>query len=191
MAEAVNDQRSTSLPARRRKIAALVLGILLTAGTFGVLAARMSWFASAEPRSELDYPVPDFRLATLDGDTVGPQDFAGDVVVVEFWATWCIPCRLQARFLEQLHAELAGEGVRFLAVDAGEDPDTVRRFVEEHPFPYPVLLDPEDSLGVRYRIIGLPTVMIIDRQGAISFLEVGVSDIPTLRRELEAAGLAI
>lgn len=136
------------------------------------------------------YPAPDFRLASLDGDMIGPPDYAGDVVLVEFWATWCGPCRLQARFLEELHTELGGQGVHFLAIDSGEDEATVREFVARNPFPYPVLLDPDSSLSSRYQVYGLPTVMIVDRQGAISFMETGVSDVPTLRKALTAAGLA-
>ena len=68
---------------------------------------------------------------------------------------------------------------------------TVREYVARRPFSYPVLLDPEDSLGPRYQIYGLPTVMIVDRQGVISFLETGVSDTATLRRELAAVGAGI
>lgn len=146
----------------------------LEAGTDGALGAQ--------------YPPPDFRLASLDGPMIGPADYPGEVVLAEFWATWCGPCRLQARVLEQLHEEMEGRGVRFLAIDVGEDEETVRNFVTETPFPYPVLLDPQDSLSARYQVLGLPTVMIINRQGQITFMETGVTPIEKLRSELEAAG---
>ena len=187
---------------------AILRWLLLVAAAFGFVAAGMSWISRSAPDAspvaappavagapddggDSAYPAPDFRLASLTGDLVGPPDFAGQAVVVEFWATWCGPCRLQARFLEQLHAELEGKPVKFLAINVGEDEATVREYVADTPFPYPVLLDPEDTLGPRYKIYGLPTVMIVDPRGAVSFLETGVSDADRLRHSLAAAGAEI
>ena len=173
---------------------AIARWLLLVALSGALLAAGLSWLSkpvtTASPVVEPRYPAPDFRLASLDGGEIGPGDYSGEVVVIDVWATWCGPCRLQAKFLEELHRELDGKGVRFLAISVGEDEATVREYVERTPFPYPVLLDPEDSLGQRYQIIGLPTVMIIDRQGAVSYLETGVSDVPRLRQALKTAGAA-
>ena len=184
--------------------AAIARWLVLIGVSFGVLALGLSWISKrvtiASPVSGFEeeeaaqkplYPAPDFQLASLDGGTIGPQDYEGDVVLVELWATWCGPCRLQARFLEELHEELDGQGVHFLAVSVGEDEETVREFIEDTPFPYPVLLDPEDTLGQRYQIYGLPTVMIIDRQGNVSFLETGISDTARLKVALKAAGAEI
>ncbi len=170
---------------------ALLRWIFFLVVAFAILAGAMSWlfeFPSATTTSEATPPAPDFRLASLAGGRIGPSDFAGEVVVVDFWATWCTPCRLQATYLEQLHEELAGRGVRFLAVAAGEEEATVRRYVERTPFPYPVLLDPSSGVSQRYRILGLPTVMIVDRQGQISYLRTGISDPATLRRAILEAG---
>lgn len=173
----------------------VVRWLALVAASCAALAVALSWLARSAPESpaaeSAGYPAPDFRFASLDGGEIGPLDYAGEVVIVELWATWCGPCRLQAKFLEELHAELDGKGVRFLAVSVGEDETTVREYVERRPFPYPVLLDPEDTLGQRYRIYGLPTVMIVDRQGAISFLETGVSDVERLRAAVKSAGADI
>ncbi len=190
--------RRRILPAHVR---ALVQWLVLVSIAFGVLAGGMTWVsrsvaipspaappASSEAGAGSAYPAPDFRLASLDGGQISPADYAGEVVVIDFWATWCGPCRLQAKHLEELHEEYDGKGVRFLAVDLGEDEQTVRRYVEKTPFPYPVLLDPRDDLSARYQILGLPTVMIIDKAGAISFLETGVSPVSLLRNELVEAG---
>lgn len=135
-------------------------------------------------------PAPAFRLATLDGGELGPQDLAGKVVLLEFWATWCIPCHAQADILEPLYREYRERGVEFLAVDLGEDEETVRRFVAANPFPYPVLLDPEDELSWELGIHALPTLMVIDRAGAVSFVHTGVVDEDELRRVLGKAGAA-
>ena len=184
--------------ATRAGMLSIVRWLLLAAIAFGVLAVglhriskSLSTDASEALAETVEYPAPDFRLASLDGGEIGPLDYSGDVVLVEMWATWCGPCRLQAKFLEELHQELEGKGVRFLAVSIGEEEATVREYVERTPFPYPVLLDPQDTLGQRYEVYGLPTVMIVDRKGAVSFLETGVSDAPRLRQALKAAGADI
>lgn len=182
-------------------IAAVALAFVVVAGAMGWIADEVDVPSPGGLPAELvaagvdpdapeggDYPPPDFRFPTLAGERLGPPDFPGEVVLVEFWATWCGPCRLQARFLEELHEELDGQGVRFLALNVGEDEETVRLYAERHPFPYPVLLDPQDSLSRRYRVLGLPTVMIVDREGEIQFLETGVSPKERLRLAIAAAG---
>lgn len=134
-------------------------------------------------------PAPDFRLASLDGGEISPGDYAGEVVLIDFWATWCGPCHAQAEILKQLWTDLEGKGVHFLAVSLGESEETVRRFVEDNPYPYPVLIDPADQLSIDLGIYVLPTLMVIDREGRVVFREPGVSDGETLRRVLYEAGV--
>lgn len=180
--------------------AALTRWLVVVGLTFAVLATGFYWISTAVPAASGDgapaaggapstpeYPAPEFRLASLDGRTVGPPDFAGKVVVIDFWATWCGPCKLQAQMFEKAHEEHAGDGVEFMAINVGEDEDTVRQYVDKKPFPYSVLLDPEEQLMGRYQIYGLPTVMVVDRGGRVSFMRTGVTDVPTLRREIAKA----
>ncbi|MEO1086692.1 MAG: TlpA disulfide reductase family protein, partial [Acidobacteriota bacterium] len=76
----------------------------------GVAGAEARPGAAASVGTPGEWPKPNFRLASLDGQTLGPPDYLGDVVVVELWASWCGPCRIQARFLEELHKEYDGKG---------------------------------------------------------------------------------
>ena len=126
---------------------------------------------------------------------MGPRDFGGRVVLVDFWATWCVPCHAQARILESLFAEVGGLGenasaAQFLAVDVGEDEGTVQQFVAENPFSYPVLVDPQDTLSYQLGIVGLPTLMVVDRQGKVVYFDAGVIDGDSLRRILADADAA-
>ena len=151
--------------------------------------------AEEAPAAEEPQPVaesqaaPEFRLASLDGEEIAPQDYAGEIVIIDFWATWCGPCHAQADILHQLHEEFGDKGVRFLAVSLGESEEVVREFIEKRPYPYPVLLDPEDSLSLDLGIYVLPTIMVIDREGQVAYLEPGVSTAETLRRVLYEAGV--
>jgi thiol-disulfide isomerase/thioredoxin len=128
-----------------------------------------------------------FRLASLDGVDVGPADFAGKVVLVDFWATWCVPCHAQAEVLKGIYPRLDG-AVEFLAVDVGEEEARVRGFVDKRPFPYPVLLDPSAEVADALGVTGLPTLMILDTEGRVSYLDSGVLSEREICQELAAAG---
>jgi thiol-disulfide isomerase/thioredoxin len=133
-------------------------------------------------------PQTRFRLTSLDGAEIGPPDFAGDVVLVDFWATWCVPCHAQAEVLKQLYADVGGDGVEFLAVDVGETESQVRGFVDRRPFPYPVLLDEQSELADSLGVTGLPTLMVIDRQGEVTYFNAGVLSQNEVCRALHDAG---
>ena len=157
-----------------------------------VLALTVTWFSacsqdSGPPPAAGDYgPLPAFDLPRLDGSRATPADFEGQVLVLDFWATWCGPCRKQAEELEEVFPEFEGQGVQFLAVDSGEDFETVERFVEKTPFSYPVLLDSMDELSIDLEVMALPTVVIVDRDGRVVFNEAGIATAEELRDEISA-----
>lgn len=133
-------------------------------------------------------PMPEFTLASLGGSPVSKRDFAGRVVLFDFWATWCGPCHLQADVLRAIYPRQAGRGVEFVAVATGEETSTVRDFVARRPFPYPVVSDPEERVAGELEINALPTLVIMDRAGRIVFRHVGFADAETLERALAQAG---
>ena len=134
--------------------------------------------------------APEFDLPSLEGSRYRLNDFEGRVVLVEFWATWCGPCRLQTEILHRLYEEVAGPGVEFLAVNLGEPRDLVESHLDKEPSPYPVLLDPGETLGVAFEIYALPTIVIIDPQGRVTFTRPGITSAETLRRALLEAASA-
>jgi thiol-disulfide isomerase/thioredoxin len=131
---------------------------------------------------------PDFRLPSLDGRRLGPADFRGQVTVLDFWATWCGPCHVQAEILQALHEEYAGRRLQILAVDSGEDEATVRSFLADRPLPYPVLLDEDEVVSNRLRVLGLPTLVVLDRAGAVVYAEPGIVPPKRLREIVDRAG---
>lgn len=149
-------------------------------------------FLSCDGARAGDAPAPgpksDFQLKTLDGRKLGPKDFRGQVVVVDFWATWCGPCHLQARILEPVYRDFKGRGVQFLAANVGEEPEQVKRFLQNKPFPYPVLLDPSDAISADLGIVALPTLMVVDKKGKVVYFQPNVIDGDTLRQLIKKAG---
>jgi thiol-disulfide isomerase/thioredoxin len=165
----------------RRNLALLSLATCLAACGAGAGAGDA---AAAAPEGAAAFQLPPLH----GGDPLGPADYPGRVVVVDFWATWCTPCRAQASILEGLHADWSGRGVQFLAVDVAEERETVEKFVQERPFPYPVLLDVEDAVSAQIGLVALPTLMIVNTEGEVTYLEAGLVDKRRLERLFEAAG---
>jgi len=181
-------QESPSQESRQSHAGLWIVAALVLLAVFG-LAIRKTYLSGAEEDSvDADFsPAPAFDLAGLDGSRHRLRDYSGRVLLIEFWATWCGPCRLQAEILSRLYDDVRGDDMEFLAVSLGESKDLVEDYTRKDPVPYPVLLDPEETLGYALEIYALPTVIIIDRRGQISFMRPGISDGDTLRRALSAA----
>ena len=157
-------------------LGALALSLLLTGSAPGFAADKGPIGTKA-----------DFRMKTLDGKMLGPKDFPGQVVVIDFWATWCGPCQIQAKILEPVYRDHKGRGVQFLAANVGEDVETVKKFVKGKPFPYPVILDPDDKISSNLGVLALPTLIVVDKKGKISLVHSGLADGDTIRRAIKAA----
>ena len=119
--------------------------------------------------------APDFTLEDMDGKSYALHDFRGKVVLVNFWATWCPPCRKEMPALEALYKKLGDESFTVLAVNQWEDPDHVFAYTGElNVFPtFPILFDPESNISEAYGVKGLPTSFLIDKQGRLAYRAVG------------------
>jgi peroxiredoxin len=123
----------------------------------------------------LDKPfaAPDFSLKGEDGKTYRLSDYRGKVVVLNFWATWCPPCRYEMPSMERAHQKVKGEEIVILAVNVGEDENTVFAFTGQYPVSFPLPLDMDGSVIAKYPVIGLPTTFIIDPRGQVMHRAIG------------------
>ena len=110
---------------------------------------------------------PDFTLSDLKGEKVSLASLKGKAVVLNFWATWCAPCVAEMPEIEQAQRRFAGKGLVVLAINDNEEPEKVRRFMEEHGYTFRVLLDRDDHVGQQYSVAGWPSMFFIDREGYI------------------------
>ncbi len=126
--------------------------------------------------------APDFTVVTLDGDTLRSAELEGQVVVVNFWATWCGPCRLEMPSLQSLHEDRADEGVVVigLSTDVGSA-EPIRAYAEELDITFPVARATNDHRRAFGGIQGIPTTFLIDRTGVVRHRVVGYFTPPALR----------
>lgn len=124
-----------------------------------------------------DKPVAaNFSLKDVDGVIHRLSDYRGKVVVLNFWATWCPPCREELPSMERAHKLLVGEPIKIVAINVGENADTIFTFTADYEMSYDVLMDSDSKVIKQYPVIGLPTTFVIDPQGRIVYRAVGSRD---------------
>lgn len=116
--------------------------------------------------------APDFELDRVEGPKVKLSDFAGHPVLLNYWATWCPPCREELPLIQD-RLERYSPDLVVLTINAGEDPETVKNFIQQNAFSFHVLLDPEWKAEALYGIYAYPTSVFIDREGLIQARYVG------------------
>jgi peroxiredoxin len=148
------------------------------------------WQLAAEQRGPADRtpaePAPDFRLATSDGSTLRLSDLRGHVVLLNFWATWCPPCKAEMPDLNALQRE-HGAARKFIVVgvDVQESQAEVQAFARQYNIGFPLVLDSDGQVSGAYRVRTLPTSLIVDRQGFIRDRWTGQLAKAAMLRKLE------
>ncbi len=117
--------------------------------------------------------APDFELQTLDGSTLKLSDLRGEIVILNFWATWCHPCQKEMPLFVETYAQHGDEGITVYAVNVGEQADVVRDFAEDFGMEFPIGLDTGETVMQGYRLFGLPTTFFINREGVINYVVAG------------------
>ena len=126
-----------------------------------------------KPRSsETKLAVPDFTLPALDGSTVTLSKLKGKLVVLDFWGTWCGPCRKSVPELVKLHETFGSKGVTFLGIALRDSLAAVAAFQKEQNIGYPLLLG-DNKVARDYAIEGVPTLIVLNRRGEVAYKEVG------------------
>jgi len=118
-------------------------------------------------------PAPDFQLTNLDGELVSLSDFKGKVVVVNFWATWCPPCRAEMPSMQRAWQALQDQDVMMLAIHVGGNEDKIWSFVGDYELDFPILIDPDSAVADAWPMKGLPSTFVVDPQGRIAYRAIG------------------
>jgi thiol-disulfide isomerase/thioredoxin len=150
---------------------------------FGLLVVTLAPAASADEPAlaallkTLDlrgYPSrttpPQFKGSTLDARHLSPTEYRGAVIILNFWATWCLECRQEMPVLERLYREFSSRELAIIGVNVRENKEAARRYAKELGLTFPLVLDRDGKINARYGVIGLPTTFVVGRDGrAIAF----------------------
>jgi cytochrome c biogenesis protein CcmG/thiol:disulfide interchange protein DsbE len=146
----------------RRAIPFVIGAVVVAAIAYGVLRP-------ADPGSSTGQKAPTFTLGYLDGNgELSSDELAGHPVVLNFWASWCAPCREEAPLLEKKWREYEDQGVRFIGVVIRDTPESALRFAERFDLTYPMVFDPDRVLARKLGLIGLPQTFFIDAEGHLT-----------------------
>jgi len=169
--------------------------VVLVLGAVGGVVTLLAYGFTTDPRAIpsilTGQPAPDFSLTLFDGRTVRLSDFRGKVVFLNFWASWCPPCRVEAPLLEQSWQRYKGQGVVFLGVDIQDTEEAARRFIQEFGITYMNGRDPKNRIAIDYGVYGIPETFFIDRDGQITYKHIGALGWETILVKLGDAARGI
>ncbi len=118
-------------------------------------------------------PAPAFQLDSMAGGSVNLADYKGQVVMLNFWASWCGPCRQEMPILEQLHKQYRSKGFTLVGVNVEPDSRAALKWLKSTPVSFPILFDHQSVASKLYEVQGMPNTVIIDRQGRVRFIHRG------------------
>lgn len=138
---------------------------------------------------EIGAPTPTCEATFLTGgQPFSLERYSGKVVYLDFWATWCPPCKKSIPFLNQLRKELVDKGFEIVAINVDESSDEAKLFLEKHPVNYVVVMDPAGNCPTAYNVMAMPSSYFVDRQGVVRRIHLGFrsSDEADIREEIIA-----
>jgi thiol-disulfide isomerase/thioredoxin len=154
---------------------------------FIALALVLNMASTSANAADVGQPAPQFTLPTLLGDKpVSLKEFSGKVVYVDFWASWCGPCRTSFPLLNKLHEKLKAQGFEVVAINLDEDKANAEKFLKEIPVAFTVLRDAKGEWSDKFVVESMPTSFIVDKQGVIQNIHKGFAsdDINELEHKI-------
>lgn len=178
MSDITQEQPQTADEPQKKKMG--VGGILMWVGIFGLLA-MLGWglLNSTAPRPEVGQPAPDYTMEFFDGyewegkSTAKLSDLKGKVVVMNFWAAWCVECRVEAEDIEQAWRKYAADDVVFVGIAYADVEPNSLAYMKEFGITYPNAPDLGTDIADAYEITGVPETFIIDQTGEIAHVQIG------------------
>jgi len=129
-------------------------------------------------------PAPDFTLPLIDGGQLQLSSYRGQVILLDFWATWCVPCREETPRFVELQQRYGGQGLQIIGVSMDDSPDPVHSFYQQFHVNYPVVMGTADVGAAYGGVLGLPIAFLIDREGRIYAKHMGATDAAVFEKDI-------
>jgi len=165
-----------------------IVGFLMWPGTNQSEAETQAPATRSEGPSSIpisvEYPAPALTIIDLEGRPVSLQDYLGKVILVNNWATWCPPCKAEMPALQEYYEAHKDQGFMIVAIEAGDEPSSIKQFVDEYSLTFDVLADPNMLALAVFRNDGLPNSYVIDREGVVRLAWTGAISLSMLETHL-------
>ncbi|MDR3748852.1 MAG: redoxin domain-containing protein [Acidobacteriota bacterium] len=165
-----------------RKVIVLILAVVLVAA-FYELGHRRS--GSPKPASSQGNPAPEFSLAGLDGRPLSLADYRGKVVLLDFWATWCVPCRAEIPHFVEFQNKYREQGLQVVGISMDDGLKPVQEFYQQYKMNYPVALGTDKVAESYGGVLGLPVTFLIGRDGRIAAKYIGAAHMPVIEQKIQ------
>jgi cytochrome c biogenesis protein CcmG/thiol:disulfide interchange protein DsbE len=169
----------------------LAVVTVIVGGVVGLLAYGFTRDARYIRSPLVAKTAPSFTLALFDGKVIKLEEFRGKVVFLNFWASWCVPCREEAKSLEAAWKKYKDQGVVFVGVSIQDKEEDARNFIQEFGITYRNGIDKAGKIGIDYGVWGIPETFFIDHGGRITYKHVGGISVPTIVAKLDQARLGM
>lgn len=160
----------------------IIAGAAVIASVYALRRAPGS--RSSSPRPQQRREAPDFTLPRLDGGSLRLSSFRGKVVLLDFWATWCVPCREETPHFVELQQKYGDRGLQVIGVSMDDSPDPVRTFYQQFHINYPVVMGTAETGSAYGGVLGLPIAFLIDREGHIYAKHMGATDAAIFEKDV-------
>lgn len=165
------------------------VGLLFMGLAFPACGSELPGTFATPPASapQEGYKAPDFQLQTPDGNLVALSSYSGKPVIVNFWATWCPPCRAEMPDMQRIYEDYRREGLIILGINNQESGNVVKEFSDEFGLTFPLLLDSNGKVSELYLVRNFPTTLFIDSNGVINSIQIGSMDYERFQLEIQRA----
>ena len=160
--------------------------VLLAAGAVvvGLYSYRYARGTSGSANVQQHREAPDFTLPLVDGGQLRLSSYRGKIVLLDFWATWCVPCREETPHFVELQRKYGDRGLQVIGVSMDDSPDPVRAFYRQFRMNYPVVMGTADVGAAYGGVLGLPIAFLVDREGRIYAKHMGATDAAVFENEI-------